>query len=81
MSLVIYAGKGDLEIQLVNNNKIELNPGSNSNMAIMLVNNTDSDKEFQLKITTPDGLSQLTDYSSVIVERASKKLKIFSFYV
>ena len=61
MSLVIYAGKGDLEIQLVNNNKIELNPGSNSNMAIMLVNNTDSDKEFQLKITTPDGLSQLTD--------------------
>jgi len=59
MSLVIYAGKGDLEIQLVNNNKIELNPGSNSNMAIMLVNNTDSDKEFQLKITTPDGLSYM----------------------
>lgn len=81
MSFAISANNGDLEVLLVNKDKIELKPGSNSNIAIMLVNNSDSDKEFYLKITTPKGLSQLTDYSSVIVEKSSKRLKIFSFYI
>lgn len=81
ISFAVLADNSDLEILLVNKNKIELKPGSNSNIAVMLVNNTGLDKEFHLKISTPKGLSQLTDYSSVIVERGSRKLKIFSFYI
>lgn len=81
ISCIAYAGNGDMEIQRVNKNKIELNPGSSSNIAVMLVNNSDSDQEFLIKINTPQGLSQLMDYSSVILEKTSKKLKIFSFYV
>ncbi len=81
LSLTLYSTTDGFEIRLVNKSKIELNPGSNANMAIWLVNSTDLDKEFLIKINTPLGISQLTDYSSVIVERNSKQLKIFSFYV
>ena len=81
ISSAVFAGNGDLEIQLINKNKIELTPGSTSNIVIMLINNSDTAKEFHLKINTPKGWSQLTDYSSVFVEKASKKLKIFSFYM
>lgn len=75
------ASNSDLEIILINKNKIELKPGSSYNAAIMLVNNSDVDKEFLLKINSPEDLSPLIDYSTVIVEKTSKKLKIFSFYV
>lgn len=81
MSLAAIPNNAELEIILTNKKTIELSPGANSNMAIMLVNNSDSDKDFQVKITTQKGLNQLNDYSSTIVERNSKKLKIFSFYV
>ena len=81
ISFAVLAGNGDLEIQLINKNKIELTPGSTSNIVIMLINNSETAKEFHLKINTPKGWSQITDYTSVIVEKASKKLKIFSFYI
>lgn len=72
---------GDYGIFLVKKSKIELVPGSTSNMVVKLINNTDSIKEFHLKIKTPTGWSQLTDYASVIVERHSKRIKIFSFHI
>ena len=81
LSLAIYANNGELEVRIVNKTKIELKPGSNANMAIWLINNSNEDKELLLKINTPEGLSLLSDYSSVFVERSSKQLKIFSFYV
>jgi len=81
ISFAIIAGDGDLEIKLINKTKIELNPGSSSSIVIMLINNSETAKEFHLKINTPQGWSQLTEYTSVIVEKASKKLKIFSFYI
>lgn len=62
-------------------NKKGLTPGSTSNIVIVLINNSEIAREFHLKINTPKGWSQLTDYTSVIVEKASKKLKIFSFYI
>ncbi len=81
ISFTILAGNGDLEIQLIKKNKIELSPGSTSNIVIMLINNSETAREFHLKINTPQGWSQLTEYTSVIVEKASKKLKILSFYI
>ncbi len=81
LPLVLFANNVDLEISVVNNNKIELKPGSNANMAIWLINNSDKDKDLLLKITTPQGISQLSDYSSVNIRKSSKQLKIFSFYV
>ncbi|MFK5969352.1 MAG: prealbumin-like fold domain-containing protein [Candidatus Marithrix sp.] len=81
LSFATYAINDELEIQLVNNNKIELKPGSNSNLVVLLINNSDSDKEFLIKIQTPKGLNTLSDYSTIIVERKSKRLKIFSFYI
>ena len=76
-----FSGDGGLEIQLINSNKISLSPGSTSNIVVMLINNSDSSREFHLKINTPKGWSQLMEYSSVFVEKASKKVKIFSFYI
>ena len=80
-SFEALCSNGDLEIQLVNTNRLNLTPGSTSNVVVMLVNNSDTTHEFQLKINTPQGWSQLMEYTSVIVEKASKKVKIFSVYV
>ena len=80
ISLTVLAGNGDLDIQLINKNKIELTPGTTSNIVIMLINNSDTAKEFHLKTNLPKGWSQITDYTSVIVEEESKQLKILSFY-
>ena len=81
ISFEAFSDNGDLEIQLVNSNRIGLTPGSTSNIVVMLVNNSDTIHEFQLKINTPQGWSQLMEYASVFVEKASKKVKIFSFYI
>ncbi len=81
ISFAVLAENGDLEIQLINKNKIELTPGSTSNLVIMLINNSDTAKEFYLKTNMPTGWSQLTYYTTVIVEENSKQLKIFSFYI
>ena len=72
---------GDYGIFLIKKSKIEITPGSTSNVVVKLINNTDSLKEFHLKIHTPEGWNQLTDYASLIVERNSKRLKIFSFHI
>ncbi len=69
------------DIALINKqNKKELTSGSTFNIVVMLINNSETEKEFHLKINTPKGWGQLTDYTSVIVEKYSKKLKILSFY-
>ena len=44
-SLAVIASNGDLEIKLINKEKKELEPGSTSNIAIMLVNNSDTEKD------------------------------------
>ncbi|MBN2639634.1 MAG: carboxypeptidase regulatory-like domain-containing protein [Bacteroidales bacterium] len=80
ISFAVYAINGELEIRLVNNNEVSLNPGSTFCVAVMLKNNTFSSQKFHLRIKAPKGWNQLMDYSSEIVEARSKKLKIFSFY-
>lgn len=81
ISSSLLGDEGGLSILQLNKKRIELIPGSNSNIAVMLVNSTDTAAEFSLKISTPEGLSQIIDYSSIRVEAQSKTLKIFSFYV
>ncbi len=80
ISLAGLASNADLEIQLITKNKKALEPGSTTNIVLMLINNSDSPKEFHLKINTPPGWSQLTDYTSVMVEESGKALKILSFH-
>jgi hypothetical protein len=80
ISLTVFAQYRQLEIRLVDNNEINLNPGSTFCVAVMLKNYSDSQKEFHLKIKAPKGWNQLMSYSSEIVEASSKKVKIFSFY-
>jgi len=81
LSFAVLGGNSDLEIRLINKNKKELKPGSTSNIAIMLINNSDTARELLLKVTTPEGWSQITDYTSVVVDRNRKKIKILSFYI
>lgn len=81
ISLGALCGTEDLEIKLTNSNKINLTPGTTSNVVVMLVNNSDTTHEFHLKVNSPQGWSQLIEYTSVFVEKASKKIKIFSFYI
>ncbi len=80
VSIVVFAQNNALEIRLVNNKEIELNPGSTFCVAVMLSNYTRSDQEFHLKIKAPDGWNQIMDYSAEEVSASTKKLKIFSFY-
>ncbi|MBN2615931.1 MAG: hypothetical protein JXR71_09585 [Bacteroidales bacterium] len=80
ISVVVFAQNNELEIRLVNNNELDLNPGSTFCVAVMLKNYSSSDKEFHLKIIAPKGWDQLMDYTSELVPASSKQLKIFSFY-
>jgi len=81
ISFAVIAGNGDLDIQLIKKSKIELTPGSSSCIAVMLINNSETARELHLKVIVPHNWSQITNYSSVFLEKASKKLKIFSFYI
>lgn len=79
--LFILSEDLNLSIQLLTKNKIELLPGSSANIAVMLINNTDYEKEFKLKIAIPNGLSTISDTGTIYVNANSKKLKIFTFYI
>ena len=81
VSNAVFASNDGLEIRLVSNKEISLDPGSSFCVAVMLNNYTHTDKKFHLKIKTPQGWSQLMDYSTEDVNASRKKLKIFSFYV
>lgn len=70
-----------IEIRLADNKVKEFMPGSSSNIVLMLVNGSESAKEFKLKITVPEAWSLLTDYSSVMVAKKSQQVKVLSFYI
>lgn len=78
---LVVAANDSLEIQLIIKNKIELSPSSITNIAVMLINNSETPKEFFIKITAPNGWSQISDNSSTEVYEESKKVKVLSFYV
>jgi hypothetical protein len=76
------AGPGDLEIRLLNEKRKEMAAGSTSNVLIMLINNTGTTKEVQLKLNTPDNSwRQVTDYSSILIEKNSVSNKIISIHI
>jgi len=76
------AGPGDLEVRLLNEKRKEMVAGSTSNFLIMLINHSDTLKEVQLKLITPDNSwSQITDYSSTLIEKNSSLNKIFSIHI
>lgn len=70
-----------LDASLIENGVKEIIPGSSINLVIMLTNNSKTAKEFHLKITAPEAWSLLNDYSSVMVGKNSKKIKVLSFYI
>ena len=81
VSNAVLASNDALEIRLVSNKEVNLDPGSAFCVAVMLNNFTNTDKKFHVKIKAPEGWNQLMDYSTEDVQASTKKLKIFSFYV
>lgn len=77
----LIAQKEALKIQLVNNSKLELSPGKSINIVIKLFNNSDSKKVIQLKIESPTGWNQLSDYNTIKIKKKSRRLKILSFHI
>ena len=56
--------------------------GSTSNVLIMLINHTDTIKEVQLKLNTPDNSwRQISDYPSTFIEKNSSLNKIISIRI
>lgn len=70
-----------LDAILVDKGEKVLGSGESSNMVVILINQTDVAKEFQLRISVPEAWSSLTDYSSLMVAKKSKKIKVLSFYI
>ena len=76
------AGSGDLEVRLLNEKRKEMAAGSTSNVLVMLVNNTDTVKEVQLKINTPaNSWRQIADYPPAFIEKKSSSNKIISIRI
>lgn len=80
-SISALAGIGDLEIHLVNKNVMNLQPGATANIVIKLINPSETNRDFILKIKTPQDWKCLTNFNSVTVEKESTKLKFLSIYI
>lgn len=80
-SFTTLANTDKLEILLTNNDTLKLVPGSTSNIVVKLINNSASNKNFQLKIDSAERWRCLTNFGAVTVEKKSKKIKILSIYV
>jgi uncharacterized membrane protein len=80
-SLAGMAGPGGLAIQLLNESKQEVNPGSTVNLVVQITNNTDTSTECNLNITNPLGWSHIMNSNSIPVQKKSSINKILSFHV
>ncbi|HBB92198.1 MAG TPA: hypothetical protein DC042_10890 [Bacteroidales bacterium] len=74
-------GQSGPEIRLLNEKRKEMAAGSTSNVLILLNNPTETEKEIQLKLITPESWRQITDYSSIRVEQKSGINKILTIHI
>lgn len=80
-SAVVSAQNGNFDIQLVNNSKIKLSPGSSPNVVIKLVNNTNEDEQVSLKINTPQGWKCFSALKAIQAPASKSTFKILSFNI
>jgi len=80
--LTVIAGPGDLEVRLLNGKRKEMAAGSTSNVLIMLTNHTDTLREVQVKLNTPDSSwKQVANYIPTQIEKNSAINKIISIHI
>src|ERR1035437_1345421 len=78
----VQAGSNDLDVKLLNEKRKEMAAGSTSNVLIMLINQSDTLKDIQLKVNTPgNSWRQISDYPSTIIEKKSSLNKIISIRI
>lgn len=71
-----------LDLKLLNDKKKEVDAGININVLIMFSNQTNQDKEFQIKINTlGNSWKLISDYSSVHIEKNSSLNKIIGIQI
>lgn len=80
-SAVVSAQNVNFDIQLVNNSKIKLSPGSSPNVVIKLVNNTNEDEQVSLKINTPQGWKCFSALKAIQAPGSKSTVKILSFNI
>jgi len=73
---------GDLEVRLINDKRKEMAAGYTSNVLVMLINNTDSTREVNLKLNTSGNTwKKIEDQSSIQVPKKGSLNKIVSIYI
>lgn len=78
----VYGATDELEFKLVNAQKREVSPGDNINLMVEFGNQSDSEKTFQLELTTDvQNLRFLSDYSSIKVEKKSSIKKVIGIKI
>lgn len=78
---VVSAQNGNFEIQLVNNAKIELSPGSSTNVVAKLTNNTITDQQVSLRIQMPQGWKCFSALKTIQTQKSKSTIKILSFNI
>ncbi len=80
--IYIPISAGDLEIKFPANIKREIDPGATFNLMVKVVNNSDIDKSFSLRVSNKDGYCKfISDYSSLLIEKKSSLSKIIGVQV
>jgi len=78
---VVSAQNDNLEIQMVNNAKIDLSPGSSTNIAVELMNNTITDQQVSLRIQMPQGWKCFSVLKDIQTPKSKSTIKILSFNI
>lgn len=78
---VVSAQNAILEIQLVNNAKIELSPGSSTNVAVKLTNNNLTDQQVSLRIQMLQGWKCFSVLKDIQTPKLESTIKILSFNI
>lgn len=80
--IYIPVSAGDLEIKFPANIKREIDPGATFNLMVKVVNNSNIDKSFSLRVTNTDGNCKfISDYSSLLAEKNSSISKIIGIQI
>ena len=81
LALTVSAQNSSFEIHQVSIEKIEITPGSTSNIAIKLINKSDKLQEINLQINNPDGWKCFSSVKGIKVLPLKTSLKILSFSI
>lgn len=79
--LAVSAQNSSFEIKQVSTEKIEITPGSTSNIAIKLTNKSEELQEISLQIINPDGWKCFSSLKAIKVLPLKPSLKILSFSI